>query len=196
MNIESNGSNKKIRLMPGEHYVSDSDVIITTILGSCVSACLYDPVNGIVGMNHFMLSGEKYNRALPLQFTEAGRYGVNAMELIINGMLKLGAEKAHLQAKIFGGASLISQAPSSDSFTSVGAINSRFVLEFLKNDGIKITASSLGGNEGRIIHFNSKYFSVYLKRIKKSIAPTIIDREKSLWKQQAIKHYQEPELWR
>ncbi len=77
--------------MPGDCYVSTDEVVIGTILGSCVSACLYDPVNRIVGMNHFLLSGRQ-NNADKIWLSEAGRYGIHSMEIIINGMLKLGAE--------------------------------------------------------------------------------------------------------
>ena len=85
-----------ITVKPGEYYVSKEDVVISTLLGSCVSACLYDPVKRIVGMNHFLLSNKRYARRMPYYETEAGRYGVHSMEMLINEMMKMGARREHL----------------------------------------------------------------------------------------------------
>ncbi len=195
MQIAHRGSKRRITLMPGDYYVSNNDVVIGTILGSCVSACLYDPINGVVGMNHFLLSSRSDTRTMPLCLTEAGRYGVNAMELVINGMLRLGAQKQNFRAKVFGGASLFSADSWADSFYCVGEVNSRFILEFLRTEDIKLVASNLGGNEGRVIRFHSKDFSVYQRKIKKTVAPKLITREKHFWEQEAVKKQPEPELW-
>ena len=138
---------RRINLLPGDHYVSDKDVVIGTLLGSCVSACLYDPVQRVVGMNHFMLSAKKHAGSIPLCLTEAGRYGVHAMELIINGMLRLGAKGApscqglRRLFPLFG-------APRCGNFNGVGETNCRFILEFLRDECIRLVASNLGGNEG------------------------------------------------
>ena len=186
---------KRVNLMPGDHYVSDGDIIIGTLLGSCVSACLYDPVRHVVGMNHFMLSVRKSAGAVPLCLTDAGRYGVHAMELIINGMLKLGAKKENFHAKVFGGSSLFSVDPGVEDTNSVGETNSRFILEFLKNEGIRLIASNLGGTEGRVIRFHSMDFSVYQRKIKRTMTPDLIRRERRFREQQAMRREPEPELW-
>jgi chemotaxis protein CheD len=195
MKVLAGSSSKGITLMRGDHCVSDKEVIISTILGSCVSACLYDPLRRIVGMNHFLLSGEGRGKGLPLWLSDAGRYGVNAMELIINGMLRLGAEKKNLRAKVFGGASQFSEYSGGDNLNSVGEVNSRFILEFLENEGVKLVAANLGGNQGRVIHFHSKDFSVYQRKIRKTVMPDLITKEKRFLKQVAAKRYAEPELW-
>jgi len=181
--------------MPGGHYVSDKDVVIGTLLGSCVSACLYDPVKHVVGMNHFMLSVRKSSDPLPLYLTEAGRYGVHAMELIINGMLKLGARKENFRAKVFGGSSLLVGGHSTDNFNGVGETNCRFIIEFLENEEIKLVASDLGGNEGRVIRFHSRDFSVYQRKIKRTLPPDLITRERRFREHEAARKYVEPELW-
>lgn len=181
--------------MPGDHYVSDKDVVIVTLLGSCVSACLYDPLRRVVGMNHFMLSVKKHAGSMPLCLTEGGRYGVHAMELIINGMLRLGAKKENLRAKVFGGSSLFSTASDAENFNGVGETNCRFILEFLRDEGIRLVASNLGGNEGRVIRFHSKDFSVYQRRIKRTITPDLVKREKRFWERETLKKQPEPELW-
>lgn len=93
-------------LEPGEYYVSNENVILTTLLGSCVAACLYDPIAGVVGMNHFLLGTGGYDGDIPVCETEPGRYGICAMETLIDNMLKSGAIYQNLHAKIFGGSSL------------------------------------------------------------------------------------------
>ena len=93
----------RVTIRPGEHKVTKETMVFSTLLGSCVSACLYDPVSRVSGMNHFLLANRRYARNLPLNVTDAGRYGINAMELLINDMMKLGAVKARLKAKVFGG---------------------------------------------------------------------------------------------
>jgi chemotaxis protein CheD len=194
MNTTFRNSIRRVTLMQGDHYVSARNVIIETLLGSCVSACLYDPVHHIVGMNHFLLSGTSCSRSLPLYLTEAGRYGVNAMELIINGMLRLGAEKKNLRAKAFGGASQFSRSSGNDKFSGVGEINSRFVVEFLQNEGIELVAEDLRGDQGRVITFHSRDFSVHRRKIPKTIVPDLAARERRFWEQEAAKGYAEPEL--
>jgi chemotaxis protein CheD len=195
MDIAYNSSKRKITLMPGDYYVSGNEVTISTILGSCISVCLYDPINRIVGMNHFLLSSTRYSKSLPLCLTEAGRYGVHAMELIINGMIKLGAKKKNFHAKAFGGASLFSSDSHADNFNCVGEVNSRFILEFLLNENITLVAADLGGDKGRVIHFHSKDYSVHQKKIKKTVIPELITREKYFRKQESVKKQPEPELW-
>jgi chemotaxis protein CheD len=117
------------------------------------------------------------------------------MELIINGMLRLGAEKRNFRAKVFGGASLFSRDSGAGNFNCVGEVNSRFVLEFLQNEDIRLVASDLGGDEGRVIRFYSRDFSVYQRKIKKTVTPDIITREKRFREREAAKQYVEPELW-
>ena len=189
---------KRVTIHPGEYYVSNTSVVISTLLGSCVSACLYDPINMVVGMNHFLLSSKRNIENIPVCATEAGRYGVHAMELVINGMLKLGAKRENLSAKAFGGGSLYQTHHGSGGFFRVGEVNSRFIFEFLKNDGIPIIAYDLGGNTGRMIRFSSDDFSVLVRRFRKSATPALIKKEKEVWiksikqeKQESV----EPDLW-
>lgn len=93
MKFETRESEKYVTLFPGEIYVTNKELVLTTLLGSCVSACLYDPINKVFGMNHFLLAHRQYSQSVPLCLTEAGRYGVHAMELLINKMLQLGVKK-------------------------------------------------------------------------------------------------------
>ena len=98
----------RVEVNPGARYVASTAVDIKTLLGSCIAACLYDPSAGVAGLNHFLLAAPRYSRSMPYTETDAGRYGIHAMELLINDMLKLGATRAGLRAKIFGGASMLS----------------------------------------------------------------------------------------
>ena len=159
---------KRVVLSPGEYFVSREELVISTLLGSCVAACLWDEPNRIIGMNHFLLASRHYAKNESLCHTEAGKYGIHSMELLINGMMKLGARRENLKAKAFGGASMIVDRTRRDNFVCVGEVNSRFIVEFLKTDGIPLVASDLGGDVGRVIHFFSDDFSVYFRRMEKS----------------------------
>lgn len=188
---------KQVVINPGGYFVSGDNVVISTLLGSCVAACLYDPVRKIVGMNHFMLSNKRYAKNLPTCVTEAGRYGIHAMELVINDMLKLGAQRKNIQAKAFGGGSLM-ESPGGDNFFCVGEINSRFIVEFLENEGIPLVNADLGGNNGRSVHFNSSDFSVFVRKIKKTVNPGLYSKEHKYWRERIKNQEQEvrePEIW-
>jgi len=136
---------RRIHVIQGEYKVSnDPGVVMSTILGSCVSACMRDPVAGAGGMNHFLLPGASANA---MAGGEATRYGVHLMELLINGLLKMGARRDRLEAKIIGGARTIA------TFSNVGEQNARFAAQFLNDEGIRIVSSSTGGDVGRKLEF-------------------------------------------
>jgi chemotaxis protein CheD len=116
-----------VKVLPGEFYVHDQDVAITTTLGSCVAACLHDPGAGVGGMNHFMLPDAGDAAA-------GGRFGAFAMELLINELLKRGARRGSLQAKVFGGG----QVMKSLAGTLIGEKNVAFVTAFLAQERIPV----------------------------------------------------------
>ncbi len=182
---------KRVSIRPGEYYVSGEEVVVTTLLGSCIAACLYDPVRRVIGMNHFLLSNRRYSKDLPVAITEAGRYGIYAMELVINEMLKLKAQKHNLRAKVFGGGSVMQTRVGTDNFFCVGEVNQRFILEFLQNEGIPLVTSDLGGDSGRVIFFCSRDYSVYVRKIQKTINNTLVRREKIYWQKSIEKQEQE-----
>ena len=131
---------RKVNIVQGEFVISDEpDVVLTTLLGSCVAACLRDPVTGIGGMNHFLLPGEAGSEGL--------RYGVHAMELLMNGLLKRGARRERLEAKLFGGARL------SDHLSDIGDQNASFAERFMREEDIRVVGGSLRGEHGRRIQF-------------------------------------------
>ena len=149
-----------IKLLPGEFYVSAEDVVLTTVLGSCVSACIRDPRLGIGGMNHFMLPDGELNGG------GSARYGSYAMEVLINELLKAGARRSGLEAKVFGGGAVLR------SFTDshVGQRNSQFVLDYLRAEHIPVLAQDLGDTCPRKIFFMPHEGRVMVRRLSTSIA--------------------------
>ena len=181
MQIHEHEGKLDINLLPGEYYATNRPVMIRTLLGSCVSACMYDPVNRIVGMNHFLLSNRRYSQEIPVCLSEAGRYGIHAMELLINDLLKNGAVRKNLRAKAFGGGAIYLKPGVKDNFYCVGDVNTQFIREFLANEGIPLIAEDLGGERARIIHFFSKDYSVHVKRIGKTIPRDLTVYERKYW---------------
>ena len=134
----------KKTIFQGECFVSkDPNLMISTLLGSCVAACLFDPIARIGGMNHFLLPGETSTRKSQVDHS----LGVHLMELLINGLLVQGADRSRIQAKLFGGARTIK------GLADIGARNARFAEEFLVREEIKVLPGSLGGTSGRRVEF-------------------------------------------
>lgn len=120
---------------------SSPDTMLTTVLGSCVAACLWDPAHGVGGMNHILLpEGTDFDLQRTL-------YGTNAMELLINRLLQAGADRRGLHCKLFGGARMM------EGLGDIGAKNSRFAVDFCKREGIDVVAMSLGGVGARRVQF-------------------------------------------
>lgn len=182
MRIESLGRFKRVSLSPAEFFASDESVTISTLLGSCVAACLFDPVRQVVGMNHFLLGNRRYARGIPVSATEAGRYGVHAMELLINNMMRLGADRKALRAKAFGGATIMSNAADAGNFVCVGDVNARFIREFLANEGIPLLAEDLGGEKGRVIHFSNGDYAVLVRKIERGRSERLARRDREVWR--------------
>jgi chemotaxis protein CheD len=138
----------RIHVVQGEQHVeSNPNAVLTTILGSCIAACLWDPVRGIGGMNHFLLPGGDNQAADPAGGGSSARYGVHAMELLVNALLRRGARRESLQAKLFGGGRMIR------GLTDIGELNATFAERFLRAEGIPIAGGSLRGDQGRRIQF-------------------------------------------
>lgn len=147
-----------VKLLPGEYHATAEETIITTVLGSCVSVCLYDPVNSVGGMNHYMLPGDTGKPG----DAENGsaRYGTTAMELLLKHVLLLGAERAHLAAKIFGAGRVM------DGVSDVGRKNADFAVRYLTERNIRIVAVDVGDNYPRKICFFPATGQVFVKRIQ------------------------------
>lgn len=130
-----------VKIMPGEFFVAREDIAICTVLGSCVSACIWDRHAKVGGMNHFMLPGDDSGgkSAIDSVTAASGRYGVFAMEQLINELIKRGARKANMESKVFGGGAVLRQFTT----LNVGERNASFVLDFLKTEGIRVVSQDL-----------------------------------------------------
>jgi len=159
------------KILPGEYYVTQHDEIITTVLGSCVSACVRDPVAGIGGMNHFMLPMHKEQFTGPGDTLLLERYGNVAMERMINELLKRGGRRERLEVKVFGGGRIL------QNMSDVGAQNVRFVREYLAMEGLQILAEDLGSIYPRKVVFMAQSGRAFVKRLHSLHNDTLATRE-------------------
>lgn len=159
------------KILPGEYYATGRNMVLVTVLGSCVCACIRDKISGIGGMNHFMLPESGQDRSNPLG--DSARYGTYAMEILINQLLKLGAKRSNLEAKVFGGASVL----RGFTVNNVGERNSEFVLQFLKTEKIAIAAQDLLDIYPRKVYYFPNTGLVRVKALKYVHNDTIITRE-------------------
>ncbi len=160
-------------IYPGEYHVSHSQ-IIATVLGSCISVCIKDKKTGIAGMNHFMLPGDV--RSEDLFFSESSKYGMFAMEQLINDMIKEGGSKKHFESKIFGGGHVINFRRTDGN---VPESNISFVKAFLEMEQIPVITEDVGGYAGRKILYFCDTSKVLMKRLKTTVDSKIIEAEKS-----------------
>jgi len=144
----------------GYHATKERNAIIATLLGSCVAACLRDYQAGVTGMNHFLLPGDL--RREEMLISPSAKYGMHAMEILINAMMKLGAKRDNLEAKIFGGGHVLDSTNS-----SVPDNNIMFVKAYLAMEEIPVVAEDLGGNMGRKILFFTDTTDVYMRKVRK-----------------------------
>ena len=161
------------KILPGEYYATSEPEVIVTVLGSCVSACVRDRVNGIGGMNHFLLPLD--GSAEPDKPTQSARYGSYAMELLINQVIKLGGHRERLEAKVFGGAAVLRGMLLND----VGKRNAEFVEQYLRNEHIPIVAADLLQDFPRKVYFFPETGQVWVKRIRRIKNDTIFERERA-----------------
>ncbi|HEX2019715.1 MAG TPA: chemotaxis protein CheD [Aurantimonas sp.] len=134
---------RRVHVMQGEAKVETGrDTVLTTLLGSCVAACIRDPEAGVGGMNHFLLPGSS-----DFEGGRAESFGHYLMELLINGLMQRGARRGHLEAKLFGGARTVG------GLSDVGAKNAAFAERFLRMEKITYLGGSLGGHSGRRIEY-------------------------------------------
>ncbi len=137
---------RRVSIVQGENaIVNEPHVVVSTLLGSCVAACLYDPVAKVGGMNHFLLGEPGADHRVSA--SDMQRYGVHAMELLINGMMQRGAVRNRLQAHLYGGANIIS------GLGAIGSSNAAFARRFMETEGITVAHSDLGGSSARKIEF-------------------------------------------
>lgn len=156
---------KKHYLLPAAIYVSNETAEISTLLGSCVAVCLWDPLLKSGGMNHFLLplwNGE----GLP-----SPKYGNVAIPKLIERMIETGSQKYNITAKVFGGGAVLQVADNMSRFLNVGQRNIDIAFETLKKENIKVKNYDVGGNTGRKLIMSTNDFKIRMKRIKKTEVP-------------------------
>nr|MBI3613053.1 chemoreceptor glutamine deamidase CheD [Nitrospirota bacterium] len=158
-------------ILPGQFFVSDDEMIVYTVLGSCISVCIRDPVAGVGGMNHFMLPAPKNDDVRTDAWGESGRYGSYAMELLINEILKRGGMKQRFEVKVFGGGKIY------NSDTDVGAGNAAWASRYLANEGLPPVSMDVGGPWPRKIYYFTDSGRVLMKKIRRIKNQTIVERE-------------------
>ncbi len=159
------------KVLPGEYYVTGKDMLIVTVLGSCVAACIRDTQSGIGGLNHFMLPDGGTDENNPA--STSARYGSYAMEILINHITKLGARRANLEAKVFGGGNVLPGL----TVANVGERNAEFVLRFLHTEKIRIVAQDLVDVFPRKVYYFPASGKVMVKKLRDIHNSTIFERE-------------------
>lgn len=159
------------KVLPGEYYVTGKDMLIVTVLGSCVAACIRDTQSGIGGLNHFMLPDGGTDENNPA--STSARYGSYAMEILINHITKLGARRANLEAKVFGGGNVLPGL----TVANVGERNAEFVLGFLHTEKIRIVAQDLVDVFPRKVYYFPASGKVMVKKLRDIHNSTIFERE-------------------
>ena len=168
-----------IKILPGQYYAAQGDVAIITVLGSCVSACLWDPQLSIGGMNHFMLPGDTAGASAPSRAAPASaRLGVYAMEVLINELIHIGADRRRLVAKVFGGANVL----EGFGLINIGSQNSAFVIDFLKEENIPVIAQDLLDTCARKVYFFPRTGKVLMKKLRILKNDTVAARERDYLK--------------
>ena len=158
--------NDAVKILPGEYFVHHEDMLIMTTLGSCIAACLWDRNARIGGMNHFML---------PEGAGDSGRYGSYAMELLINEMMKRGASRLTMEAKVFGGGQVISGMNT----MNVGERNTEFVIEYLKTERIPILSKDVLDIYPRKVCFLPASGKAMVKRLAPANAEALVAQDRA-----------------
>lgn len=160
------------KILPGEYYATARDLMLVTVLGSCVAACIRDRRTGVGGMNHFMLPHGPDQRGDKVVAASA-RFGGYAMEVLINSLIKMGARRNDLEAKVFGGGAVI------EGFVvnNVGERNAQFVLDYLREEKIEVASQDLLGPHPRKVYYRPNNGKVMVKRLRILHNDTILTRE-------------------
>ncbi|MDD3354050.1 chemoreceptor glutamine deamidase CheD [Zoogloea sp.] len=161
-----------VKVLPGEYFVTTSDIVLVTVLGSCVTACVRDRDKGLGGMNHFMLPASSADESSVL--SSSARYGAYAMEVLLNHLLKLGARRSSLEAKVFGGGKVLPSLTQAQ----VGEKNASFVLDYLAVERIPVVAQDLLDIYPRKVYFFPASGRVMMKKLVRVKNDTLIARER------------------
>ena len=162
------GECDKVSIIVGQSHVSNKPTWVTTVLGSCISACIYDDVARLGGVNHFMLPSSEYGERI------CGSYGVHAMEILINDLMKRGAQRSRLKAKLFGGGTVVDKLKQLDN---VGERNIHFARNFLANESIPLVAAKVGGNQAMYLRFHTTTFEAQVRPLSSQTSVKVVTAE-------------------
>lgn len=171
MVVDARFPHKVAQVLPGQYFASEDPMVVYTVLGSCISACINDPVAKVGGINHFMLAEPKTKEGRHDSWGESARYGNYAMELLLNELMKLGGIKERMEVKIFGGAKLY------ESSQNVGKGNSNWVIDYMKTEGFNVVTCDVGDIYPRKLYYFTETGRLLMKKIKKLRNETILVRE-------------------
>lgn len=165
------------KILPGQYYVTRTDELLVTVLGSCVAACIRHPSTGVGGMNHFLLPVDRAPRAAGSWeadgLSAASRYGSHAMEALVNEILKQGGVREELEVKVFGGGRIL------DNMLDIGRKNIDFVRFYLRQEGLRLAAEDLAGAQPRKVYYIPATGTVYIKRLANLHQHTVFERERA-----------------
>jgi chemotaxis protein CheD len=170
--FDAHFKNDAVKVLPGEYFVHDEDILIMTTLGSCIAACIWDRDKRVGGMNHFMLpdSGAGSGGG-----ADAGRYGSYAMELLINELVKRGATRSTMEAKVFGGGSVVSGMSS----LNVGERNTSFVMDYLRTERITVVSKDVLDIYARKVCFLPRSGKAMVKRLASTNTAELAAQERA-----------------
>ena len=163
-----------VKILPGEYYVTRSNEIIATVLGSCISVCICDKKMGIGGMNHFMLPENKNSEDDSWKYNhvdKAARYGADAMEHLVNDILKNGGRKRHFEVKITGGGRILAK------LNDIGQKNINFILDYLTTEGFEIASQDIGSVYPRKVRYFPRTGKLQVMKLRSLHNDTIVRRE-------------------
>ena len=178
------------KIQPGEYYVTTNGEMVTTVLGSCISACIRCADTKIGGMNHFMLPEEVSGGKDAWEVTNVNagtRYGTFAMEHLINNILRYGGNKQALEVKLFGGGRVMQLQ------LDVASRNVEFIQDFVRQEGLKVLSSDLGGVHPRKVNYFPETGKVRMKKLTVTSNDTLVKREQS-YRKELVQKPQETEI--
>ncbi|MFL9670124.1 chemoreceptor glutamine deamidase CheD [Variovorax sp. AB1(2024)] len=162
---------KAVKLLPSEYYVTMDDTVLSTVLGSCVAACLHDAEAGVAGMNHFMLPDDSESGMRDP--VDSMRYGTYAMDVLIRELVRAGARRDRLQAKVFGGGAVLANMTT----LNIGDRNADFVLRYLRTERIEVAAQDLRGPHARRVYFMPATGKAIVRKLRAQTEVRSIQRE-------------------
>ena len=166
--FDKNFDIEAVKIFPGEYFVTGRDMMLVTVFGSCIAACIRDRTTGVGGMNHFMLPGDGADL-----LSSSARYGAYAMEMMINELLKMGAKRSNLEAKVFGGGNVV----RGFTVANVGERNAEFAFNYLRTEHIPIAAQDVLDIYPRKVYFFPDSGKVLVKKLRTMHNHTVIERE-------------------